>query len=69
MNRRSPPATYEPLHVTRFGQQHNIRSVLAGTPATGKWPGYLTKYLTKSLADPLDQDTDETEVSRPRGGR
>jgi hypothetical protein len=38
----------------RFGQQHNIQSVLAGTPAAGKWLGYLTKYLTKSLADPLD---------------
>ncbi|NUW43644.1 replication initiator [Nonomuraea rhodomycinica] len=48
----------EPLHVVRFGQQHNIQSVLAGTPAAGKWLGYLTKYLTKSLADPLDATAD-----------
>ncbi|MFI7697028.1 replication initiator [Nonomuraea sp. NPDC049655] len=48
----------EPLHMVRFGQQHNIQSVLAGTPAAGKWLGYLTKYLTKSLADPLDHAAD-----------
>ncbi|MFI7440798.1 replication initiator [Nonomuraea indica] len=50
----------EPLHVVRFGQQHNIQSVLAGTPAAGKWLGYLTKYLTKSLADPLDATAHST---------
>ncbi|MEU5867127.1 replication initiator [Nonomuraea sp. NPDC047529] len=48
----------KPLHMVRFGQQHNIQSVLAGTPAAGKWLGYLTKYLTKSLADPLDATAD-----------
>ncbi|MEU4235056.1 replication initiator [Nonomuraea sp. NPDC026600] len=51
--------TAEPLHVARFGQQHNVQSVLAGTPAAGKWLGYLTKYLTKSLAEPLDSATDD----------
>ncbi|MFG1697476.1 replication initiator [Nonomuraea sp. NPDC049309] len=49
----------QPLHVVGFGEQHNIQSVLAGTPAAGKWLGYLTKYLTKSLADPLDAATDD----------
>ena len=45
--------------MASFGQQHNIQIVLAGTPPGGKWLGYLTKYLTKSLTDPLDHDTDD----------
>ncbi|SEM59972.1 replication initiator [Nonomuraea pusilla] len=59
----------EPLHVVRFGQQHNIQSVLAGTPAAGKWLGYLTKYLTKSLADPLDTGAADNPARREHAAR
>ncbi|WP_431897221.1 replication initiator [Nonomuraea sp. bgisy101] len=53
----------EPLHVLRFGDQADVQGVLAGSPAANKALGYLTKYLTKSLGDPLDPD-DEDQARR-----
>ncbi|MFI6800139.1 replication initiator [Streptosporangium canum] len=44
----------EPLHVLRFGAQVDVQGIVAGSPDAHKRIGYLTKYLTKSLGDPLD---------------
>ncbi|MET9344232.1 replication initiator [Nonomuraea sp. NPDC003804] len=52
-----PDAT--PLHVIRFGEQADIQGVLAGTPDADMRVRYLTKYLTKSLGDPLNDDPGE----------
>jgi hypothetical protein len=40
-----------PEHLVRFGDQANLQGVLAGTPKSDQLVGYLTKYLTKSVAD------------------
>ncbi|WP_203416267.1 replication initiator [Jiangella ureilytica] len=48
-----------PAHVIRAGSQVDIQGVIAGTPLADRVIGYLTKYLTKSITDPLhDDDTD-----------
>jgi hypothetical protein len=39
-----------PEHVVGFGPQVNLQGVLAGTPQADKLIGYLTKYLTKTVA-------------------
>ncbi len=46
----------EPLHVIRFGPQLDIQSLLAGTSDTDSRIRYLSKYLTKSIADAIDPD-------------
>ncbi|MCG5219734.1 helitron helicase-like domain-containing protein [Streptosporangium sp. KLBMP 9127] len=46
----------EPLHVLRFGQQVDVQGVFAGTPDADQCIRYLSKYLTKSIADTLDPD-------------
>ncbi|WP_113699062.1 replication initiator [Nonomuraea lactucae] len=43
-----------PLHVMRFGDQVDVKGVLAGTPDADQCIRYLSKYLTKSLGDSLD---------------
>lgn len=40
-----------PAHVMRFGRQLDMAGILAGTPEADKTVRYLTKYLTKSIAD------------------
>jgi hypothetical protein len=40
-----------PVHVVRFGAQLDIRGVVAGTGQADRLVGYLTKYLTKSVAE------------------
>ncbi|MET9344759.1 replication initiator [Nonomuraea sp. NPDC003804] len=52
-----PDAT--PLHLIRFGEQADIQGVLAGTPDADMRVRYLTKYLTKSLGNPLNEDPGE----------
>ncbi|MEU4720714.1 replication initiator [Nonomuraea dietziae] len=54
----------EPQHVVRFGEQADVQGVLAGSPAANKALGYLTKYLTKSLGDPLDPDDGDDQARR-----
>src|SRR5690606_21572630 len=49
--------TAEPLHVIRFGEQIDVQGVLAGTPDADQRIRYLSKYLTKSIADTADQDS------------
>ncbi len=46
----------EPLHVLRFGEQVKPLSFLAGTKQTHDRVGYLTKYLTKSIAETCEPD-------------
>jgi hypothetical protein len=51
----------QPCHVVRFGVQLHAEGVLAGTPQTDKWIGYVGKYLTKTV----DQcHTPDTEAQR-----
>ncbi|GAA3127471.1 hypothetical protein GCM10020001_056020 [Nonomuraea salmonea] len=40
----------EPLHVIRFGDQVDVKGVLAGTKDSGQCIRYLSKYLTKASA-------------------
>ncbi|MEV0382777.1 replication initiator [Nonomuraea sp. NPDC050643] len=42
-----------PLHVIRFGEQVDVKGVLAGTPNADQCIRYLSKYLTKSLGESL----------------
>ena len=47
-----PSATEdEPLHVARFGERFDAQGVLAGSKDAARCIGYLTKYLTKQVAD------------------
>jgi hypothetical protein len=41
----------EPLHVVRFGPKFDAQGVLAGSKGSARCIGYLTKYLTKHIAD------------------
>ncbi|MFB7907478.1 replication initiator [Kitasatospora sp. NPDC056076] len=41
----------EPLHVLRFGPQLDAQGVLVGSPQAARCVRYLTKYLTKSVAE------------------
>jgi hypothetical protein len=43
--------TQEPEYVIRFGVQVKPVGVLAGSPEAEKLIGYLSKYITKSVAD------------------
>ncbi len=41
----------EPLHIARFGTRFDAQGVLAGSRDSNRCIGYLTKYLTKHVAD------------------
>jgi hypothetical protein len=41
----------EPLHVARFGTRFDAQGVLAGSKDSARCIGYLTKYLTKHVAE------------------
>ena len=41
----------EPLHVARFGDRFDAQGVLSGSKDAARCIGYLTKYLTKQVAD------------------
>ena len=51
-------ADARPLHVARFGPRFNAQGVLAGSKDTSRCIGYLTKYLTKHVADCHQAQTD-----------
>ncbi|MGW5361564.1 replication initiator [Actinopolymorpha pittospori] len=55
----------QPAHVVRFGKQTDMQGFVAGTAKTDRAIGYLTKYLTKAINDPLDGDEDQ-DVSPAR---
>jgi hypothetical protein len=48
----------EPLHVTRFGDRFDAQGVLVGSKDASRCIGYLTKYLTKNVADCHAPETD-----------
>ncbi|WP_352231489.1 replication initiator [Actinomadura sp. NBRC 104425] len=49
----------QPLHVVRFGRQIDAQGVMAGTPeAKRRIRHYLTKYLTKSISECHQAETD-----------
>ncbi|WP_406094694.1 replication initiator [Kitasatospora purpeofusca] len=41
----------QPAHVLRFGPQLDAQGVLVGSPQAARYVRYLTKYLTKSVAE------------------
>jgi hypothetical protein len=43
-----------PRHVIRFGEQLDVKGVLAGSHEAERCIGYLVKYLVKDLGDDLD---------------
>jgi hypothetical protein len=51
-------ADAEPLHVARFGDRFDAQGVLAGSKDSNRCIGYLTKYLTKHVADCHQAHTD-----------
>ncbi|CAM4474278.1 replication initiator [Nocardia ninae] len=44
----------EPAHVVRFGAQIDAKGILGGTEEASRHIGYLTKYLTKSIGDVIE---------------
>ena len=48
----------EPWHVARFGDRFDAQGVLSGSKDAGRCIGYLTKYLTKQVADCHQAQTD-----------
>ncbi len=48
----------DPLHVARFGARFDAQGVLAGSKDANRCIRYLTKYLTKQVADCHQADTD-----------
>lgn len=48
----------QPAHVLQFGTQVDMQGLIAGTVAADRRIGYLAKYLTKAITDPLDDDED-----------
>jgi hypothetical protein len=52
----------EPLHVARFGERFDAQGVLAGSKDAARCIGYLTKYLTKHVAD-CHQATSDAQLA------
>ena len=48
----------EPLHVVRFGPQIDAQGVIAGSDDANRCLRYLAKYLTKSINDCHEAETD-----------
>jgi hypothetical protein len=56
----------EPLHVVRFGPKFDAQGVLAGSKGSARCIGYLTKYLTKHVADCHQAQTDAQHTHAER---
>lgn len=54
----------EPSHVVRFGQQVHVKGILGGTEEADRHIGYLSKYLTKSVAQAAGLGEDGTDRQR-----
>ncbi|MEV0623112.1 replication initiator [Nonomuraea sp. NPDC050404] len=54
----------QPLHVIRFGDQVDVKGVLGGTQDSDQCIRYLSKYLTKSLSEGLDNQTQRDHAAR-----
>ena len=59
----------EPWHVARFGVRFDAQGVLAGSKDAARCIGYLTKYLTKQVADCHQADTDPQRAHAGAAGR
>ena len=57
--------TDEPAHVARFGKQLDMAGIIAPSEDADRAIRYLTKYLTKSIADAFTPDDDDT-IPDPR---
>jgi hypothetical protein len=44
----------EPAHVVTFGRQIHSKGILGGSEEAGRHIGYLTKYLTKSISEVIE---------------
>ncbi|GAB3404714.1 replication initiator [Flindersiella endophytica] len=54
-----------PAHVVRFGAQLDMQGIVAASGDADRRIGYLTKYLGKSMADPIgDGDPDDESQAR-----
>ena len=56
----------EPWHVARFGDRFDAQGVLSGSKDSHRCIGYLTKYLTKQVADCHQAQTDTQRVHAAR---
>jgi hypothetical protein len=56
----------EPAHVVSFGRQVHSKGILGGSDEAGRHVGYLTKYLTKSMGEVIEADTDRQRVHHDR---
>ena len=56
----------EPWHVARFGDRFDAQGVLSGSKDAGRCIGYLTKYLTKQVADCHQAQTDAGRMHAAR---
>jgi hypothetical protein len=56
----------QPLHVARFGPEFHAEGVLAGSKDANRCIGYLTKYLTKNVADCHQPETDAQQMHADR---
>src|SRR5271166_5231235 len=56
----------EPWHVARFGDRFDAQGVLSGSKDAHRCIGYLTKYLTKQVADCHQAQTDAQRMHAAR---
>jgi hypothetical protein len=56
----------DPLHVARFGPRFHAEGVLAGSKDATRCIGYMTKYITKNVADCHTPDTDAQRAHADR---
>jgi hypothetical protein len=56
----------QPAHVVRFGEQDDIKGLVAGTPDADRTIRYLCKYLTKALAGTYDDYPADMSDARAR---
>jgi hypothetical protein len=56
----------QPRHVARFGPRFDAQGVLAGSKDANRCIGYLTKYLTKQVADCHVPETDAQRAHADR---
>jgi hypothetical protein len=56
----------EPLHVARFGTRFDAQGVLGGSKDATRCIGYLTKYLTKQVADCHQATTGDQQAHMDR---
>ncbi|MEV7968719.1 replication initiator [Sphaerisporangium sp. NPDC088356] len=59
---RETSSVSRPQPVVRLGPQVDVKGVLAGSPGADLGLYYLSKYLTKSLADVHEAKTDAERV-------